>query len=241
MNDKIVLNIRNIFEFNKNEYNKNLINNIYTEILHIDKIFTKLNLIEILKLYKISKKIKILKNHMNIFLIIFKILSADYIDQYEYYLIIFHFFKLKKNQNNILDDIEKFNEMNIDLKNFYNELNNYIEKLTKKSNLIKNLDDLNKTKIDEKKLTYIFSSFSKDNSFYFDFDKIFNIFIENISINEYNKNFILKNKNICKESYNETTKCLNELYGLTYSNKYKNNIEIVEKYKKILFNIKNIN
>ena len=74
MND-IVLNIKNVFEYDKEEYKKIFIKNIYNEIDLIDNIFSKDILIEILKIYKVSKNNNKFKEYINIFLKIFKILS----------------------------------------------------------------------------------------------------------------------------------------------------------------------
>jgi len=100
MND-IVLNIKNVFEYDKEEYKKVFIKKIYNEIDLIDNIFSKDILIEILKVYKVSKQNNKFKDYINIFLKIFTILSVDFIDQYEYYLLIFSFFKLQI-QNHII-------------------------------------------------------------------------------------------------------------------------------------------
>ena len=238
MND-IVLNIKNIFEYDKEEYKKIFIKNIYDEIDLINNMFSKDILIEILKIYKVSKNNNKFKEYNNIFLKIFKILSVEFIDQYEYYLLIFSFFKLIKLEKNILKDIKTVN-FNINLIIFYDKIKKYINLLIKKSNLIKNINNINKKEINNIDLQYIFSSFSKDNSFYFNFNKIFDIFIDSVSINEHNKNFIINNKNNCKKYYNETTNTIKDLYGLDNTNKYKNNDNIIQKYINILININNI-
>jgi hypothetical protein len=238
MND-IVLNIKNVFEYDKEEYKKIFIKKIYNEIDLIDDIFSKDILIEILKVYKVSKNNNKFKYYINIFLKIFKILSVEFIDQYEYYLLIFSFFKLIKLEKNILKDIKTVN-FNINLIIFYDKIKKYINLLIKKSNLIKNINNINKKEINNIDLQYIFSSFSKDNSFYFNFNKIFDIFIDSVSINEHNKNFIINNKNNCKKYYNETTNTIKDLYGLDNTNKYKNNDNIINKYINILINVNNI-
>jgi len=238
MND-IVLNIKNVFEYDKEEYKKIFIKKIYNEIDLIDDIFSKDILIEILKVYKVSKNNNKFKYYINIFLKIFKILSVEFIDQYEYYLLIFSFFKLIKLEKNILKDIKTVN-FNINLIIFYDKIKKYINLLIKKSNLIKNINNINKKEINNIDLQYIFSSFSKDNSFYFNFNKIFDIFIDSVSINKHNKNFIINNKNNCKKYYNETTNTIKDLYGLDNTNKYKNNDNIINKYINILINVNNI-
>ena len=238
MND-IVLNIKNVFEYDKEEYKKIFIKKIYNEIDLIDDIFSKDILIEILKVYKVSKNNNKFKYYINIFLKIFKILSVEFIDQYEYYLLIFSFFKLIKLEKNILKDIKTVN-FNINLIIFYDKIKKYMNLLIKKSNLIKNINNINKKEINNIDLQYIFSSFSKDNSFYFNFNKIFDIFIDSVSINEHNKNFIINNKNNCKKYYNETTNTIKDLYGLDNTNKYKNNDNIINKYINILINVNNI-
>ena len=238
MND-IVLNIKNIFEYDKEEYKKIFIKNIYNEIDLIDNIFSKDILIEILKIYKVSKNNNKFKEYINIFLKIFKILSVEFIDQYEYYLLIFSFFKLIKLEKNILKDIKTVN-FNINLIIFYDKIKKYMNLLIKKSNLIKHINDINKKEINNIDLQYIFSSFSKDNSFYFNFNKIFDIFIDSVLINEKNKKFIVNNKNNCKKYYNETTNTIKDLYGLDNTNKYKNNDNIIHKYINILINVNNI-
>ena len=238
MND-IVLNIKNIFEYDKEEYKKIFIKNIYDEIDLINNMFSKDILIEILKIYKVSKNNNKFKEYNNIFLKIFKILSVEFIDQYEYYLLIFSFFKLIKLEKNILKDIKTVN-FNINLIIFYDKIKKYINLLIKKSNLIKNINNINKKEINNIDLQYIFSSFSKDNSFYFNFNKIFDIFIDSVLINEKNKKFIVNNKNNCKKYYNETTNTIKDLYGLDNTNKYKNNDNIINKYINILINVNNI-
>lgn len=238
MND-IVLNIKNVFEYDKEEYKKIFIKNIYNEIDLIDNIFSKDILIEILKIYKVSKNNNKFKEYINIFLKIFKILSVEFIDQYEYYLLIFSFFKLIKLEKNILKDIKTVN-FNINLIIFYDKIKKYMNILVKKSNLIKNINDINKKEIHDIDLEYIFSSFSKDNSFYFNFNKIFDIFIDSVLINEKNKKFIVNNKNNCKKYYNETTNTIKDLYGLDNTNKYKNNDNIIHKYINVLINVNNI-
>jgi hypothetical protein len=238
MND-IVLNIKNVFEYDKEEYKKIFIKNIYNEIDLIDNIFSKDILIEILKIYKVSKNNNKFKEYINIFLKIFKILSVEFIDQYEYYLLIFSFFKLIKLEKNILKDIKTVN-FNINLIIFYDKIKKYMNLLIKKSNLIKHINDINKKEINNIDLQYIFSSFSKDNSFYFNFNKIFDIFIDSVLINEKNKKFIVNNKNNCKKYYNETTNTIKDLYGLDNTNKYKNNDNIIHKYINILINVNNI-
>lgn len=238
MND-IVLNIKNVFEYDKEEYKKIFIKNIYNEIDLIDNIFSKDILIEILKIYKVSKINNKFKEYINIFLKIFKILSVEFIDQYEYYLLIFSFFKLIKLEKNILKDIKTVN-FNINLIIFYDKIKKYMNLLIKKSNLIKHINDINKKEINNIDLQYIFSSFSKDNSFYFNFNKIFDIFIDSVLINEKNKKFIVNNKNNCKKYYNETTNTIKDLYGLDNTNKYKNNDNIIHKYINILINVNNI-
>lgn len=238
MND-IVLNIKNVFEYDKEEYKKIFIKNIYNEIDLIDNIFSTDILIEILKVYKVSKNNNKFKDYINIFLKIFKILSVEFIDQYEYYLLIFSFFKLIKLEKNILKDIKTVN-FNINLIIFYDKIKKYMNLLIKKSNLIKNINDINKKEINNIDLQYIFSSFSKDNSFYFNFNKIFDIFIDSVLINEKNKKFIVNNKNNCKKYYNETTNTIKDLYGLDNTNKYKNNDNIIHKYINILINVNNI-
>ena len=112
--------------------------------------------------------------------------------------------------------------------------------LVKKSNLINHINDINKKEIHDIDLEYIFSSFSKDNSFYFNFNKIFDIFIDSVLINEKNKKFIVNNKNNCKKYYNETTNTIKDLYGLDNTNKYKNNDNIIHKYINVLINVNNI-
>ena len=238
MND-IVLNIKNVFEYDKEEYKKIFIKNIYNEIDLIDNIFSKDILIEILKIYKVSKNNNKFKEYINIFLKIFKILSVEFIDQYEYYLLIFSFFKLIKLEKNILKDIKTVN-FNINLIIFYDKIKKYMNLLIKKSNLIKHINDINKKEINNTDLQYIFSSFSKDNSFYFNFNKIFDIFIDSVLINEKNKKFIVNNKNNCKKYYNETTNTIKDLYGLDNTNKYKNNDNIIHKYINVLINVNNI-
>ena len=238
MND-IVLNIKNVFEYDKEEYKKIFIKNIYNEIDLIDNIFSKDILIEILKIYKVSKNNNKFKEYINIFLKIFKILSVEFIDQYEYYLLIFSFFKLIKLEKNILKDIKTVN-FNINLIIFYDKIKKYMNLLIKKSNLIKHINNINKKEINNIDLQYIFSSFSKDNSFYFNFNKIFDIFIDSVLINEKNKKFIVNNKNNCKKYYNETTNTIKDLYGLDNTNKYKNNDNIIHKYINILINVNNI-
>jgi hypothetical protein len=238
MND-IVLNIKNVFEYDKEEYKKIFIKNIYNEIDLIDNIFSKDILIEILKIYKVSKNNNKFKEYINIFLKIFKILSVEFIDQYEYYLLIFSFFKLIKLEKNILKDIKTVN-FNINLIIFYDKIKKYMNLLIKKSNLIKHINDINKKEINNIDLQYIFSSFSKDNSFYFNFNKIFDIFIDSVLINEKNKKFIVNNKNNCKKYYNETTNTIKDLYGLDNTNKYKNNDNIIHKYINILINVNNV-
>jgi hypothetical protein len=238
MND-IVLNIKNVFEYDKEEYKKIFIKNIYNEIDLIDNIFSKDILIEILKIYKVSKNNNKFKEYINIFLKIFKILSVEFIDQYEYYLLIFSFFKLIKLEKNILKDIKTVN-FNINLIIFYDKIKKYMNLLIKKSNLIKHINDINKKEINNIDLQYIFSSFSKDNSFYFNFNKIFDIFIDSVLINEKNKKFIVNNKNNCKKYYNETTNTIKDLYGLDNTNKYKNNDNIIHKYINVLINVNNI-
>lgn len=238
MND-IVLNIKNVFEYDKEEYKKIFIKNIYNEIDLIDNIFSKDILIEILKIYKVSKNNNKFKEYINIFLKIFKILSVEFIDQYEYYLLIFSFFKLIKLEKNILKDIKTVN-FNINLIIFYNKIKKYMNILVKKSNLINHINDINKKEIQDIDLEYIFSSFSKDNSFYFNFNKIFDIFIDSVLINEKNKKFIVNNKNNCKKYYNETTNTIKDLYGLDNTNKYKNNDNIIHKYINVLINVNNI-
>ena len=238
MND-IVLNIKNVFEYDKEEYKKVFITNIYNEIDLIDNIFSKDILIEILKVYKVSKNNNKFKEYINIFLKIFKILSVEFIDQYEYYLLIFSFFKLIKLEKTILKDITTVN-FNINVIIFYDKIKKYMHLLIKKSNLIKNINNINKKEINNKDLQYIFSSFSKDNSFYFNFNKIFDIFIDSVLINEKNKKFIIDNKNNCKKYYNETTNTIKDLYGLDNTNKYKNNDNIIHKYINVLINVNNI-
>lgn len=238
MND-IVLNIKNVFEYDKEEYKKIFIKNIYNEIDLIDNIFSKDILIEILKIYKVSKNNNKFKEYINIFLKIFKILSVEFIDQYEYYLLIFSFFKLIKLEKNILKDIKTVN-FNINLIIFYDKIKKYMNLLIKKSNLIKHINDINKKEINNIDLQYIFSSFSKDNSFYFNFNKIFDIFIDSVLINEKNKKFIINNKNNCKKYYNNTTNTIKDLYGLDNTNKYKNNDNIIHKYINVLINVNNI-
>jgi hypothetical protein len=238
MND-IILNIKNVFEYDKEEYKKIFIKNIYNEIDLIDNIFSKDILIEILKIYKVSKNNNKFKEYINIFLKIFKILSVEFIDQYEYYLLIFSFFKLIKLEKNILKDIKTVN-FNINLIIFYDKIKKYMNLLIKKSNLIKHINDINKKEINNIDLQYIFSSFSKDNSFYFNFNKIFDIFIDSVLINEKNKKFIVNNKNNCKKYYNETTNTIKDLYGLDNTNKYKNNNNIIHKYINVLINVNNI-
>ena len=238
MND-IVLNIKNVFEYDKEEYKKVFITNIYNEIDLIDNIFSKDILIEILKVYKVSKNNNKFKEYINIFLKIFKILSVEFIDQYEFYLLIFSFFKLIKLEKNILKDIKTVN-FNINLIIFYDKIKKYMNLLIKKSNLIKHINDINKKEINNIDLQYIFSSFSKDNSFYFNFNKIFDIFIDSVLINEKNKKFIVNNKNNCKKYYNETTNTIKDLYGLDNTNKYKNNNNIIHKYINVLINVNNI-
>ena len=179
------------------------------------------------------------KEYINIFLKIFKILSVEFIDQYEYYLLIFSFFKLIKLEKNILKDIKTVN-FNINLIIFYDKIKKYMNLLIKKSNLIKHINDINKKEINNTDLQYIFSSFSKDNSFYFNFNKIFDIFIDSVLINEKNKKFIVNNKNNCKKYYNETTNTIKDLYGLDNTNKYKNNDNIIHKYINVLINVNNI-
>lgn len=237
--NNIVLNIKNVFEYDKEEYKKIFIKNIYNEIDLIDNIFSKDILIEILKIYKVSKNNNKFKEYINIFLKIFKILSVEFIDQYEYYLLIFSFFKLIKLEKNILKDIKTVN-FNINLIIFYNNIKKYMNILVKKSNLINHINDINKKEIHDIDLEYIFSSFSKDNSFYFNFNKIFDIFIDSVLINEKNKKFIVNNKNNCKKYYNETTNTIKDLYGLDNTNKYKNNDNIIHKYINILINVNNI-
>ena len=238
MND-IVLNIKNVFEYDKEEYKKIFIKNIYNEIDLIDNIFSKDILIEILKIYKVSKNNNKFKEYINIFLKIFKILSVEFIDQYEYYLLIFSFFKLIKLEKNILKDIKTVN-FNINLIIFYNKIKKYMNILVKKSNLINHINNINKKEIQDIDLEYIFSSFSKDNSFYFNFNKIFDIFIDSVLINEKNKKFIINNKDNCKKYYNNTTNKIKDLYGLDNTNKYKNNDNIMHKYINVLFNVNNI-
>jgi len=238
MND-IVLNIKNVFEYDKEEYKKVFIKNIYNEIDLIDNIFSKDILIEILKIYKVSKNNNKFKEYINIFLKIFKILSVEFIDQYEYYLLIFSFFKLIKLEKNILKDIKTVN-FNINLIIFYDKIKKYMNILVKKSNLINHINNINKKEIRNIDLEYIFSSFSKDNSFYFNFNKIFDIFIDSVLINEKNKKFIINNKDNCKKYYNNTTNTIKDLYGLDNTNKYKNNDNIMHKYINVLINVNNI-
>ena len=234
--DNNILNIHNIYEYNNEEYNKILIQNIYEELNTINNtIFDKNNLIEILKIYEYSLKNEKIKYYVKIFLKIFKILSVDYVDQYEYYLIIFSFFQLLKEKHNLINILKKYELLNINI--IYNSIEEYINKLSSKSNLIQHLNMLNKTNLDISKLNYLFSCFSKDVFFYYEFDSFYDIFINSIELNSFNKTFIFNNKLKCEKYYKDTKKNMEELYGAITINKYKNINDIRDKFFYILLNI----
>jgi hypothetical protein len=219
----------------ENDEKKN-IKNIFDELFLIKEFFNKVNLIEILKLF-LYKNDNDFKTITIIFLNIFKYLSEEYINNYEYILIIFELLKLYKNKYFIFDIIKY---KNINLSNFYISLKSYFIILSTKSELIKLLLLIKNINIDIKDLNLLFNMLSKDFSNYLTFENIYDKLLDCVFINDFNLNLIIKNKKNLKNYYNTIYKNLNDLYDFNDLNKYKVNSIIISYFNKLLKSIEKI-
>ena len=242
--DKKVINNGDILNLNiltsysidfENDEKKN-IKNIFEDLILIKELFNKKNSIEILKLflYKNDNNFKIFAI---IFLNIFKYLSEEYINNYEYLLIVFELLKLYKNKYFILDIIKN---KNINLSNFYISLKSYLIILSKKSELIKLLLLIKNTNILHNDLNLLFNMLSKDFSNYISFENVYDKLLECVFINDFNLNLIKENKKNLKIYYITIYKNLNDLYYFNDFNKYKVNSKIIIYFYKLLKSIEKI-
>ena len=131
--DILNLNILTSYHIDYENDEKKHIKNIFGELIQIKEIFNKNDAIEILKIFAYKNK-NDFKSVISIFTSIFKIMNEEYINNYEYLLIIFELLKLYKNKNNILESTKN---KNINLSNFYTSLKSYLILLSTKSYLIK--------------------------------------------------------------------------------------------------------
>jgi hypothetical protein len=234
----VILNLNILSSYTmdfENDEKKN-IKNIFDELFLIKEFFNKVNLIEILKLF-LYKNDNDFKTITIIFLNIFKYLSEEYINNYEYILIIFELLKLYKNKYFIFDIIKY---KNINLSNFYISLKSYFIILSTKSELIKLLLLIKNINIDIKDLNLLFNMLSKDFSNYLTFENIYDKLLDCVFINDFNLNLIIKNKKNLKNYYNTIYKNLNDLYDFNDLNKYKVNSIIISYFNKLLKSIEKI-
>ena len=234
--DILNLNILTSYHIDYENDEKKHIKNIFGELIQIKEIFNKNDTIEILKIFAYKNK-NDFKSVISIFTSIFKIMNEEYINNYEYLLIIFELLKLYKNKNNILESTKN---KNINLSNFYTSLKSYLILLSTKSYLIKLLLLLDKTNITVIDLKLLFNMLSKELSNYITFDSAYNKLFECIDINEFNTNFINEYKQNSKKYYNDTYRNLNEIYDFNDLNKYKVNESIIQYFNKILKSITKI-
>ena len=242
--DKKVINNGDILNLNiltsysidfENDEKKN-IKNIFEDLILIKELFNKKNSIEILKLF-LYKNDNNLKIFAIIFLNIFKYLSEEYINNYEYLLIVFELLKLYKNKYFIFDIIKN---KNINLSNFYISLKSYLIILSKKSELINLLLLIKNTNILHNDLNLLFNMLSKDFSNYISFENVYDKLLECVFINDFNLNLIKENKKNLKIYYTTIYKNLNDLYYFNDFNKYKVNSKIIIYFYKLLKSIEKI-
>ena len=238
INNEAILNLNILTSYSidfENDEKKN-IKNIFDELVLIKELFNTLNSIEILKLflYKNENNFKIITT---IFLNIFKYLSEEYINNYEYLLIIFELLKLYKNKYYIFDIIKN---KNINLSNFYFSLKSYLIILSKKSELIKLLLLIKNINIDINDLNLLFNMLSKEFSNYLTFENVYDKLLDCLSINDFNLNLIKENKKNLKIYYSTIYKNLNDLYDFNDFNKYKVNSIIIAYFRKLLKSIEKI-
>ena len=228
--DIINLNILTRYSIDYEDDEKKYIRYIFLELLYIKKIFNKKNLIEILKLFK-YKENSDFYNIIDIFINIFKIMTEEFINNHEYFLIIFELLKLYKNKYKIFNIIKN---KNIDLYNFFISLKSYLITLSSKSELIKLLLLISKQNITISDLKLLFILLSKEVSNYINFNDIFEKIFDCVEINDYNIKFINENIKNAKIYYNEIYNNLNDIYYLNCYNKYKLNSKINNYFNNIL-------
>ena len=214
-------------EYEKNE--KIYIKHIFIELFLIKELFNTENVIEILKLFRYKNNNKYIKIFSNIF----KMMSEEYINNYEYLIIIFDLLKLYKNKHNILIK-------NIDINNFFILLKNYLLLLSSKSELLKLLLLLGKTNIVSTDFKLLFTMLSKELSNYISFDQLHYKLFDCVHITDFNKDIINKNKKKYNMYYNEINKNLNDIYDFDNYNKYKVSHEIINYFNNIIDNSKKI-
>ena len=229
--DIINLNILTSYSIDYECDEKKHIQYIFLELSYIKQIFTKNNLIEILKLFKYKNNNNVNDNIIIIFINIFKTMSEEFINNHVYLLMIFDFFKLYKNKN-IITNILK--DKNINISNFYLILKKYLTKLSLKSELIKLLLLIGKKNISINDLKLLFILLSKEMSNHITFNEIYDKILEYIDINDDNIKFINENLKNAKIYYNEIYKNLNDIYYLNCYNKYKLNTKINNYFNNIL-------
>jgi hypothetical protein len=235
-NDIANFNILTSYSVDYDTYEKKNIKNIFTELFIIKKMFCKNNLIEILKLFRHKNKTDF-KIYINIFYTIFKMMTEEYINNYEYLLIIFELLKLYKNRKYIMNIIKN---IDIDLNNFYISLKTYLLELSLKSELLKILLLLGKQNILLNDLKILFNTLSVELLNYMTFYNIYDKIFDCIDINDYNKDFINENKIISNSYYDEINKNLNDLYDFSDLNKYKVDSEIINYFSKIMTSVTKI-
>ena len=228
--DIINLNILTRYSIDYEDDEKKHIRYIFLELSYIKKMFDKKNLIEILKLFK-YKENSDFNNIIDIFINIFKIMTEEFINNHEYFLIIFELLKLYKNKYKIFNIIEN---KNIDLYNFFISLKSYLITLSSKSELIKLLLLISKQNIFIGDLKLLFILLSKEISNYINFNDIFEKIFDCVEINDYNIKFINENIKNAKIYYNEIYNNLNDIYYLNCYNKYKLNTKINNYFNNIL-------
>ena len=201
------------------------------ELFLIKELFNTENAIEILKLFRYTSNNKYIK----IFLNIFKMMGEEYINNYDFLIIIFNLLKLYKNKYYILKI------KNIDIINFFISLEKYLLLLSSKSELLKILLVLGESNIILKDLKLLMIMISKELSNYMTFNQLYNKLFECVNITKYNKNIINENKKKINIYYNEINKNLNDIYDFDNYNKYKVSNEIINYFIYIINNSKKIN
>lgn len=205
--DKIKeLNINIYYNFDYDNHNNSHIKNLRQEIINISNIFTE----EIIKETIASKNEHVTK--------LIKLLCLEYMNEYEFIIIIFQIYNILENSNKI----EKL----------HHELTKYLNKLSKKSRIIYLLNNPNINLDESRELISLFSKLFYD---YFQFEKLFEKLIK---INKKNKLFLLNKENFEREY--EYYKYYHNIFEKSNRSKFQVDKDITNKFFSILKKIKKI-
>ncbi len=259
-------NINLIYEINYLVYKKKLVKNMTDDINMIINFFTEDISDIIINILILKKKNKVTEDDLNISIPIYNVIeilnNIDFFDQEDFLILIINFFGIYT----LCDDINIFSE-NFKFKDIVNillftsKVNELFVILSKRNGLLKMLDLITKSNINNNELNFILKGISIDYFMYYSanniYNKILNTFIrifKNILVHDTTKHkfpyekFLINFKNykdIFSQEYNHHYEKHTNIYSeheieLKIKFKLKKNKEYVNKLVENLNFIKNI-